>query len=186
MAYNKISTRTSSDPNASADINQLQDNFDSFLNTNGSATEFNFVDVASTTGLHTESGTLKWKTDTVSTSSGGGGGGSDGVAFFLRGNQYVGDAQIMINIPKIATVTKVVARVITAPTDADLELNVQHNGANDILTSDLSIADGADTGTSTSISSTYASFSENDFVTVDVNQVGSTVVGANLMIALVF
>jgi hypothetical protein len=35
MAYNKVPTRTSSDPNASADINQLQTNFDSFLDTAG-------------------------------------------------------------------------------------------------------------------------------------------------------
>jgi len=67
MAYTKVTTRTSADANASADINQLQDNFDSFLNANGSATEFNFSSTTSTTGLHTESGTLKWKGDTVST-----------------------------------------------------------------------------------------------------------------------
>jgi hypothetical protein len=35
MAYTRVPTRTSSDPNASADINQLQTNFDSFLDTAG-------------------------------------------------------------------------------------------------------------------------------------------------------
>jgi hypothetical protein len=37
--YAKIDTRTSSDPNASADINQLQSNFNSFLDSAGNFTK---------------------------------------------------------------------------------------------------------------------------------------------------
>lgn len=114
------------------------------------------------------------------------GGGSDGVAFYLAGTCYVGDAQIRINIPKAATVSKVVARIITAPTGADINLNVQKNGTNDILSSDLAIAASATTGTSTSIDTDYDDLAENDFITVDINQVGSTVAGADLMVALVY
>lgn len=71
--YNQLDVRTALDLNASADVNQLQSNFNSFLNSTGSHKQVNFVDTTSTTGLHTESGVLKYKGDTVSTGSGGGG-----------------------------------------------------------------------------------------------------------------
>lgn len=114
------------------------------------------------------------------------GGGSIGMGFFVRGSLLVGDAVIMLPVLKGATVTKVIARVITAPTGAALTLNVQKNGANDILSADLSIAAGANTATSTSIDTNYDDLVENDFVTLDINQVGSTLTGANLMVGLVY
>ena len=109
-----------------------------------------------------------------------------GFSLFLSGSQIVGDAQTMTNIITARTISKVIAVVTNAPTGSNLTLNLQKNGANDILSSDLTITDGNTTATSTSLDATYKVLAENDYVTLDVNSVGSTTPGTNLMVGVIF
>jgi hypothetical protein len=82
-------------------------------------------------------------------------------------------------------VTKIIANVDSAPTGAAIELNMQKNGANDILSSELSIAAGATSGSSISIDSTYSGFVQGDYATLDISQIGSTLPGTTLRVTLV-
>ena len=67
--------------------------------------------------------------------------------------------------------------VKTAPTGAALNIAVKKNGSS---VGTGTIADGASSGTSQSLST--ASFASGDYITVDITQVGSTVAGEDLYI----
>jgi hypothetical protein len=153
MAITNIPDRDGSDPNASADINTLNDNDQD----------------------------LQTQIDAL-------GGGSDGVAFYIPGNAYVANGIVRLNIPKAATVTKILARVITAPTGSALTLNVRKNSdsTNDISSSDLSISAGTNTANSTTLDGTHKVFAENDYITVAVTAKGSTTPGTDLMVTLIY
>lgn len=119
---------------------------------------------------------------------GGGGGGLSEKSMSLEGNCYVADGIMRVSVGSSVTVSKIIARVITAPTGAALTLNVCKNAdsSQQILTSDLSIAAGTNTATSTSIDTSYDDLVENDYLSLQITQVGSTVTGADLMVTIIF
>jgi hypothetical protein len=77
------------------------------------------------------------------------------------------------------TAVEIFAAVKTAPTGAALLVTVRKNG---VAVGTVTIADGAFTGTQTSLSIT--AFVKDDKITVDIDQVGSVVAGADLSVAL--
>lgn len=83
------------------------------------------------------------------------------------------------------TITKAYANVKTAPTGASILIDINVNGTSIWATTQanrLAIAAGATSGTQTSFDTT--SLSENDVLTIDLDQVGSTTAGADLTIVL--
>ncbi len=89
-----------------------------------------------------------------------------------------------IIVTRALTIVKAYAVVKTAPTDASIIVDINKNGSTIWSTQDdrLTIADGATTGNTTSFNTT--SLVEGDLLTLDIDQVGSTVAGADLTVAL--
>lgn len=83
------------------------------------------------------------------------------------------------------TIKSIDARVKTAPTDADLILDINIDGTSiwaSTQANRVKIAAGATTGTQTSFDDT--SIADGEVLTIDIDQVGSTIAGANLTVAL--
>ena len=82
------------------------------------------------------------------------------------------------------TVIKAYARAINGPTGADLIFDINKNGTTIWSTQEnrLTISAGGNSGTQTSFNTT--SLSEGDYLTIDVDQIGSTVGGSNIVVAL--
>lgn len=93
--------------------------------------------------------------------------------------------KIVAYIPEDCTITRVYASVGTAPTGAALTIDVEDGGST-ILSSVISIAASgyyAETSTFTGSASAYT-FSKNDLLTIDIDQVGSTVAGTGAKVYL--
>ena len=90
----------------------------------------------------------------------------------------------IIIVPQAMTIVKAYASIKTAPTGADLIIDLNKDGTTIWSTqaNRLTISDGATTATQTSFNTT--SLAEGSEITVDLDQVGSTVSGADLTIAL--
>jgi hypothetical protein len=87
--------------------------------------------------------------------------------------------------PKALTITKAYASVKTAPTGASLIVDINKNGTsiwNSTPANRLTITATNTSGTQTSFDTT--SLAESDVLTVDIDQVGSTVAGADLVVLL--
>lgn len=83
------------------------------------------------------------------------------------------------------TISKVYVNCKTAPTGDDLIIDINKNGAsiwNTTQANRATIAAGATSGTQTSFDTTE--LSEGDVLTVDIDQIGSTVAGADLTIVV--
>jgi len=83
------------------------------------------------------------------------------------------------------TITKAYAYCKTAPTGADLLIDINLNGTSIWSTTQanrLTIAASATSGTQTSFDTT--ALTDEDIITVDIDQVGSTIAGADLTIIL--
>jgi len=89
-----------------------------------------------------------------------------------------------IIMPYAATIVKAYAYARTAPTGAALIFDINKNGTTIWTTQNnrLQIAAGANTGTQTSFDVT--SLAESDRLDIDVDQVGSTVAGADVTVEL--
>ena len=98
-----------------------------------------------------------------------------------------GTAKITFRMPNDLTLTEVRASVGTAPTGANLIVDVNANGTSIFTTDLLSI----DAGEKTSVTAatppniTTTSLSDDDEITVDIDQIGSTVAGTGLKITLI-
>jgi hypothetical protein len=183
-----VPTRSSGDTNASADINTLQDQITankgkvnaSDTDTDpGSLTDKMVAGSGITLTLVT-TGTAGEEEVEIKASQ------TIGLPCRAGGALYVGTN--ITSTPAIqfaGKVTKIIANVDSAPTDAAIELNMQKNGSNDILSSELSIAAGATSGSSTSIDTTYDDFVQGDYATLDISQIGSTLPGTTLRVTLV-
>lgn len=92
-----------------------------------------------------------------------------------------------IRMPFAMTLTSVRASVLTAPTDADLIIDIHETGSS-IFTTDLLTIDDGDTtsvGSGTTPNITDASLADNALIEVDITQIGSTVAGAGLIVYLI-
>jgi hypothetical protein len=82
--------------------------------------------------------------------------------------------------PKATSISKIVARVNTAPDGAAINLTVNKNGSSGAT---LVIADG---GTKIINSSPSITLAEDDYLTVDIAQVGSVTAGSDLTITFTY
>jgi len=83
-------------------------------------------------------------------------------------------------VPYGLTITKVVARTITAPVGSALNVTVKKNGNS---WNTIAIAAGASKATNASLSLALV---EDDYLTVDINQVGSSSSGSDLTVTLYY
>jgi len=86
--------------------------------------------------------------------------------------------------PRTLTIVKAYANVKTNPTGADLILDINKNASTIWSTqaNRLTISDGNTSGTQTSFNTT--TLAEGDILTLDIDQIGSTVPGADLTVSL--
>lgn len=90
-----------------------------------------------------------------------------------------------IILPFAVNIKKAFARAMTAPTGASVILDINKNGTsiwNTNQANRLTIAAGANAGTQTTFDTT--SLSEGDYLTLDIDQIGSTVTGADMVVEL--
>ena len=89
-----------------------------------------------------------------------------------------------IYVPFAGTISEAQASVKTAPTGADIVVDLNLNGSTIWSTqaNRVTIATSANTGTQTTFNTT--SFASGDYFTIDLDQVGSTIAGAKLVVRL--
>jgi len=93
--------------------------------------------------------------------------------------------KLSVNVPFDFKVTRAYATCKTAPTDSDLQVDIEDGGTT-ILNAVLTIAASgtyAETSTFTGAASSYQ-LHKNDLLTFDVDQIGSTIAGAGLKVFL--
>lgn len=100
------------------------------------------------------------------------------VRWSLAGALSVANGALRLPIQYACTVVRIDAIVNTAPTGAAVNIRVNKNGSS---AATLSIAANANTGSNTSPAITLAL---NDYLTVDLTQVGSTLAGSDLVLGL--
>jgi hypothetical protein len=103
----------------------------------------------------------------------------------LAGNSYVSTSIFSFMIEKAVTIAGVYLRVSTAPTGADLIVDVNVNGATIFSTQANRplIAATATSGSTTTIDN--PSVSAGDVISIDIDQVGSSIAGGSpLMIVI--
>jgi len=86
------------------------------------------------------------------------------------------------------TITAVYVRVRTAPDGAAIRVDLNKNGGDNSIfgTNDyVEIADGANAGNKSDMDATNSVLSAGDYLTVDIDQVGSDTAGADLVIVVV-
>jgi hypothetical protein len=98
-----------------------------------------------------------------------------------------GTAKVTFRAPVAFKLTGVAASVNTAPTDADIEVDI-NNGANSALSTLLSIDDGEKTSATAAsaavIDTDYDDFAADAEITIDIDQIGSTIAGKGLKVIL--
>lgn len=104
------------------------------------------------------------------------------ILWYIGGDIETGDGQgATVYVPFSGTLTSAKAHVDTAPTGDDIDITIMKNGA-DILTGSLTIAATATSGTTTAIATT--SVSANDYLTLNIDTIGSTLPGTDLTVEL--
>lgn len=99
-----------------------------------------------------------------------------------------GAAQVTIAAPFAGKVADVSAAVGTAPTDADMVLDVNVGGTSVYAAAgdQPTIAATEQAGTAApTAAAAVVDFAEGDLITIDVDQVGSTVAGSDLTVCIV-
>lgn len=107
--------------------------------------------------------------------------------FSIQGTLSTGSKVVpSIPIPRGGTVVRVYAHVDTAPTGAALRIDLETNGSNSIFgTNDyVEIAAAANSGNSSDMDATHSVLAAGDYLEVDIDQVGSTVAGADLAVSI--
>lgn len=116
-----------------------------------------------------------------------GGGGVTSIDRTIYGVTLVGTSQIALMVSAAFTVDTVFVKVDNAPTDADMQIDIHKNGTTIFTTqSKRPIIPASDTS-DTSETPDITAFAQNDILTIDIDQVGSTINGGdNLYIRINF
>jgi len=99
----------------------------------------------------------------------------------------IGAGKITFRLPSAITLTDVRASVNTAPTGANLIVDINVNGTS-IFTTDLLEIDAGEKTSTTAVTPpniTTTSLSDDDEISIDIDQIGSTVAGTGLKITLI-
>jgi hypothetical protein len=105
-------------------------------------------------------------------------------AFSKAGTLAVGAGTHRIYMEYAGTVTSVRASVGTAPTGASVIVDVNKNGSTIYGTQANRPTIAASGNTAVGGAASGAAFAANDYLTVDIDQIGSTVAGADLTVAV--
>lgn len=97
-----------------------------------------------------------------------------------------GAGKVGFRVPYAMTLTEVRASVRNAPTGDDLIVDINKNGAT-ILSAKLQIDDGDTTSTTSSAPAVISddSLADDDEITIDIDQIGSSNAGAGLKVWLI-
>lgn len=100
-------------------------------------------------------------------------------------NISTGTAKVTFRMPFAFTVTAVRASVTTAPTGSTLIVDINESGAT-ILSTKLSIDAGEKTSTTAATAAVIsdAAIADDAEITIDIDQVGSTIAGKGLKVTL--
>jgi hypothetical protein len=98
-----------------------------------------------------------------------------------------GTAKVTFRMPYAMTLTAVRASVTTAPTGANLIVDINENGSTIMTTNKLSIdaTEKTSTTAATAAGITDTALADDAEITIDIDQVGSTVAGAGLKVYLI-
>lgn len=116
----------------------------------------------------------------VETVLGGAGTITKGIAFYLDGDLEVETTAMSFISPVAMTVQSVKLAVDTAPTDAAIIVDVHKNGTTLFTTQGNRPTIAASGTTATSAAPDVTAIAVGDKITLEIDQVGSTVTGANL------
>lgn len=122
--------------------------------------------------------------------AGGGGGDSQCIPIACSDETTAlttGTAKVTFRMPYAFTLTEVRASLTTAPTGAALVVDINEGGSSIMGTDKLSI-DATETTSTTAATPadlTDTALADNAVITIDVDQVGSTVAGAGLKVYLI-
>jgi hypothetical protein len=113
------------------------------------------------------------------------GGAITTLAFSLPGQAFVEHGRLAMPFPGITgTLLGVNARVHVAPTGASIIVDVNKSGSTIFSDQSLRPAIAAGTKTSGWVSPQVTSITNTDYLTVDVDQVGSVLAGGDLVVAV--
>jgi hypothetical protein len=107
------------------------------------------------------------------------------LAWYIPGDAEVGtNKSAYLTVPFSGQIIKAVAYAKTAPTGATLIFDINKNGTTiwGNQTNRVTIAISGNSGTSTSF--TTASVVDGDYFTIDIDQIGSTIAGADMTVEL--
>lgn len=106
------------------------------------------------------------------------------VYYSVPGTLVAAGGAIRIPFPRAATITNVAAVVGTAPTGAAIRVDVNKNGTTIFTTQgnrpEIAVSTNADNTATPDVTAIAA----NDYLTVDVDVIGSTVAGADLTVRI--
>lgn len=118
--------------------------------------------------------------------AGGGGGGLGLLTWSVPGTLTVQNGVSQTPIPTGATIAGVLIRAATAPTGSSIIVDVNKNGSTIYTT----VGNRPTIAVSTNVSSLavpdIGTLSAGDYITVDIDQVGSTIAGSDLVVVLQF
>jgi hypothetical protein len=106
--------------------------------------------------------------------------------FTIPGTLTTGTGQAKLLFPRAAVITAVMAAVGTAPTGASLIFDVNKNGTTIFTTQGNRPTITATNFTDLSSTPDVTSVAANDYLTVDIDQIGSTVAGADATVTVEF
>lgn len=143
-----------------------------------------------------QAGALAWSTSTTAVmrwngtawnALGGGGGSSGGqITFSYPGPLAVGAGQARFYVTSAGAVTNVVASVGTAPTGSSVIVDVNKNGSTLFTTQAARPTIAASAFVDTSSVPAVTALAVDDWITVDIDQVGSTVAGSDLTVTIYY
>lgn len=111
--------------------------------------------------------------------------GTTEISFSIPGTLTIGTGTMRWYFDQSVTVTNVIATVGTAPTGASLIFDVNKNGTTIFTTQGNRPTITATNFTDLSSTPNVTSFASGDYLTVDVDQIGSTVTGADAVVRIV-
>ena len=105
----------------------------------------------------------------------------------LQGTLSVGTAVVPpIPMPRACSILKVNAKLLTGPTGAAILIDINKNSASSIFSGEtrLTVAAGANAGSTTTFNTANKTLAADDYLTIDIDQVGSIVAGSDLGITI--
>lgn len=111
---------------------------------------------------------------------------TNGLPFYIGGTLTVKPNAMSIIAPCALTVTEIRLAVDTAPTDAALIIDINKNGTTMYTTQENRPAIAIDGISATATDPDIASISLGDKITLDIDQVGSTIAGENLAVTIIY